>query len=114
MKIGLSGLKVKSIIGVFPEERRRARDLLIDLELKPLHEAEKDEIELTINYEKIANLCSQIALDGKYHLLETLARKILESCFEAFAISEASICINKPKALKEVSSAYVKLSMEKQ
>jgi D-erythro-7,8-dihydroneopterin triphosphate epimerase len=110
MKIGFSGLKVKCIIGVFPEERKKAKDLLIDLEVEPISIANEDELELTIDYEKISDLCRQIAKESKFHLLETLARKILDSCFDNFAISAASICINKPKALKGISSAYVKLS----
>lgn len=121
MKIGLLGIQVFCVIGVYAKERKKPRKLLIDIEVDPivkleksgLSDAEKDSLETTINYEEIAALCQNIAVEGQFKLIETLATAILERCLETFPVTRARVCVKKSSALDNVSMAYVELTRER-
>ena len=55
VRLGLSQLKVDTVVGVYPHEREKKRRLIIDVEVVLLNHVKDDELDSTINYEKIAN-----------------------------------------------------------
>ena len=113
MKIGIKGLVINCIIGINPDERINSQEILIDIEVEQIGDIKKDDINSTLNYEKLVDICDNISKEKKCMLIETLAKEILDSCFASLPISFAKICINKPRAIKNAASAYVKLSMER-
>lgn len=113
VKIGIKELKIEAFIGVYPEERKAKQDLIIDLEVTPTTNVLKDDISSTINYEKIVEICKKAASEKTYFLIESLAEDILDRCLDSLPISQAFICLSKPRAFKDASAAYVKMTKGK-
>jgi dihydroneopterin aldolase len=113
LKIGISNLKVDTIIGVFPSEREFLQELIIDLEVSFEGEVKLDSIDSTLNYDEIVDICKKTSLEKKYFLIESFAKDILNRCFDNLPIFQATICVSKPNAIKDASRAYVKLSRDR-
>lgn len=113
--IGFNRLHIRCIIGVYPEERTVAQDLFVSFKARidffPC--SQKDDVNQTVCYDKIAQLCSQLAIEGKYSLLETYAVQVLTRVLEDYPVSWAWIKIEKPGAIRGAESAMVELEMEK-
>ncbi|MHB8338711.1 MAG: dihydroneopterin aldolase [Ignavibacteriaceae bacterium] len=50
--------------------------------------AHKDSLKETVNYDKVYKFMYQLALEQKYHLIETLAAKIADELLKAFPLIE--------------------------
>jgi dihydroneopterin aldolase len=113
--IGFEDHQVRCIIGVNPEEREKEQDLLIDVKVKTSFSSciRSDKVQETINYEELANICTRLAQDRQYRLLETLAHDVLNQFFEQFDLESAWIRIKKPKAIPSAKYAIVELEKHK-
>jgi dihydroneopterin aldolase len=113
IKIGISKLKVDTIIGVYPKERECLQEIIIDLEVSFEGDVKSDSIDSTLNYDKIVDICKKTSVGKKYFLIESFAKEILDRCFDNLPIFQATICVFKPLAIKDASAAYIKLSRER-
>ena len=111
--IGFNGLEIDCIIGIYPEERKVFQKLIIDVEVTLDLDLKNDDIKSTIDYEKMADICRDLAKKGKKKLLESLANDILDILFSTFSIKKAYLYIKKPLAIKNASYAFVKVAREK-
>lgn len=113
--IGINQHKIKCIIGIHPKERREEQEIFIDLkvEVDISRPALSDNIRDAVDYVLLADLCTRIAIEGRYQLLETFASHALEAILSRFDISWASIQVNKPSALKTAALPFVYLERYK-
>lgn len=111
--IGFEEQQVTCIIGDLPEERETEQTLLIDL----LVEADisrcfhTDQTTDTVDYVRLADICSETAQQGKYRLLETLAHNILIRIVTTLPVKGATIKIRKPAAFLSAKCAKVEMRM---
>lgn len=107
--IGFSGHCVKCIIGMYPEERVNAQNILIDLEVSYDFTTclTSDHVEDTICYVSLSEICSKIAIETKARLIESLAEKIATHLKARFEFSHVWVCIKKPGGLKSAHYTYV-------
>ncbi len=109
--IGFEDLRILCHIGILPEEKTKEQAILIDLDIEfdisqPI---ESDNINQTIDYTYLSNLCARIAMERHFGLLETLASTILEEILEDKRIKWAKIKIKKPGAIPTARFTFVEL-----
>lgn len=109
--IGLEQYRISCIIGAYPEERAREQEIVVDLKVRSCFAkcAKTDHIDDTIDYEKLARLCSELAINKQYKLLESFAYDVLDILIKEFQVEWAWIKIWKPKAFQSVDYTYVEL-----
>lgn len=99
--IFLSGLKVKTHIGVTQEERDKLQELKIDvnIQLKNNNQFKNDDLSETIDYAEIEKIISHITSTNKFKLLESLGEIIIKKIKEEYLIQEIELKISKNKIL---------------
>ena len=98
-KILLKGIVLYAHLGVKEEEREVRQKISLDVELSlNLEEtAQKDDLEKTVDYEKVYNLIKERIEAKKYHLLEALAQDIAQEILKNFKVEEVLIQAKKPQ-----------------
>jgi dihydroneopterin aldolase len=114
-RIFIVDLEVKSLIGVYPEERTSPQSLLINVVLScDLRAAgQSDELADTIDYHQLE--CSIVALAEKsqVELLEVLAEQIASLALADIRVEEVVVRIDKPGALDASRAAAVEVVRKK-
>ncbi len=104
--IGLADIRLFSIIGVLPHERREKQEIAIDIQVQMEKPRIQDELEETIDYRRISELCSQMA-ERKYFLLEAFAQDLGEALLKMGKVHYAKVEIRKKHAIPSCAFAYV-------
>ena len=83
-RIFISGLSLRCIIGILPEERSEPQRLELDIEMESdiAAAAATDAIERTVDYAAVAELVRGLAAEGRYRLVETL---VADACDQVLA-----------------------------
>jgi len=107
--IKIKNLRVKTIIGVKPHERRRKQEVVINLQLEFDGEkaARSDHLADAVDYESIGRRIVADAAKRKFHLLERLCRHVLELAMENPRVLRATVEIDKPGALQSADSVSI-------
>ncbi len=109
--LGVHQHQISCIIGVYPEERLQEQTLLIDIKVKvDLSKCVlSKQMQDSFDYEKLTQICTRLAYENKYALLEIFAADVLEECIEHFNVLWAWVRIQKPSAISTAKYAYVEL-----
>ena len=113
--IHLREVKVRCVLGVYPEERVRERDVLMNLSLEcdTRAAAKSDRLEDALNYELIEADAISIAEQGRFQLIETLAERVAEACLRYPKVSRVRVVVDKPGALVHTRSVAVEMERRK-
>jgi len=98
-KIYFNQMEFYGYHGVFAEENKLGQRFKVDLELYlDLKKAGKtDELEHTINYAEVYQLCKEIVENEKYQLVERIAQEIAEQSLRKFPLlDELMVRVIKP------------------
>ncbi|MEH7335639.1 dihydroneopterin aldolase [Neobacillus drentensis] len=98
-KIFVNQMEFYGYHGVFPEETRLGQrfivDLNVSLELK--RAGETDELQHSVNYGELYQLCKEIVEGTPFKLLEAVAEKLAGSILAAFPlIDKVTVKVIKP------------------
>ena len=98
-KILLKNIILYAHLGVKEEEREVRQKISLDVELSLDLEkaAQTDNLEKTVDYEKVYNLIKERIEAKKYHLLEALAQDIAQEILKEFPVDEVLIRARKPQ-----------------
>lgn len=102
-------LPVECVIGIHPHERQSRQRLLISVELEIGFQdaAAADELGAAVDYVALAAKIEQIAIDGRFRLIETLAERIADALFDSrMQRLEVEVC--KPAALPRTPNVGVR------
>lgn len=112
IKIIIKNLRLRCIIGVNPEERKKKQAVIINLELSTNFSKaiSSDDLLDTINYSDLNTKITKFVLNSRFKLLETLADRIADICLNDKRVKEVKVTIEKPNALKFADSAGVELT----
>lgn len=106
-KIEITGLTLNTFIGVYAWEQKIRQRLLIDLSI-PYDLADcKDNLDNTLDY---AAICQHITEDVENHsfkLIETVAEHVATLLKETFNLSEVTIKVSKPLAVKNAGNISI-------
>ena len=100
-RIILEGLGFYGYHGVFPEERKLGQRFVVDLtcglDLSPA--GDTDELGRTASYAEIYDVVKAAFEEGPFNLIETVAQRIADRVFAAFAdIDWIIVRVKKPEA----------------
>jgi dihydroneopterin aldolase len=111
-KVYINGLELYTLIGVYEFERHAKQRIIVDIEMcTNLKVAgQSDDVADTVDYGKVADCLSKIALDSSYQLLEALGEDMARKILEEFAPASITITINKPDILENVSAVGIKIT----
>ena len=112
--ISLVDLEIRCIIGIHPDERIQEQNLFLDINLDVDFgdSTFSDDINNTIDYTKIAELATQLAILKKYQLIESFCSDLNNLLLDKFKIIQKSkITVKKPNALPKAK--YAAFTMEK-
>lgn len=110
-RIHLRDLRLRAIIGVYPEERRQKQDLVLNLELQvDLRQAgETDRIEDTVDYHLLQQRIIAQVEASTHALIEKLAAEIAQTCLDHPAVKAVRVILDKPGALRFARSVAVEI-----
>jgi dihydroneopterin aldolase len=91
----IEGLRLKARVGIYPQEKKRAQPIEINLRIVYTRKKTTD-IRDVISYETAVIKVRRIIAQKHYDLLETLADSIIKAFFEHRAVSRVEIDISKP------------------
>ena len=110
-EISLNGLEFFSKIGYYKEEQRDGNHFLIDLNLRIKYFPINDQLNSTVNYEKVYN-CVEKIMSQKTKLIETVAESIYNEILSNFNKVESckvKVCKINPKIKGKIKSSSVVL-----
>jgi dihydroneopterin aldolase len=116
--IELRELRCSAVVGVLAEERDRAQPLVFDLDMVRSFEAAafNDDITETTNYASILTLATQVATEGRYLLLETLAYRVAYEILDFDSeIRSVTVAVRKlrPPVIEDVATVGVRCTVHR-
>jgi len=111
-RIILKGLKISCIIGIFPWERKKKQDVLLDLSFPTdiRKGARRDRIEDALDYKKIAKATIAFVEKSSYQLVETLAEKLGDHLLGKFGLQGVFLRVSKPGAIRGSQNVGVEIT----
>ena len=108
----VEGLKISCVVGIHPWERVAQQPLIIDLEITTdvRKAAASEGIEDTVDYASACELSADIAREGRYQLIETLASELAEAILALPKTLAVAVTIRKPHAVKQARNVAVRIS----
>lgn len=113
-RVHIRDLRLRCIVGVYPEERNEKQDVLINITLyTDLGRAcASDRIEDTVDYKGVKKRVVAMVEASTCYLVERLAQQVAEVCLEEQAIRRVDVTVDKPGALRFARSVAVEISRE--
>ena len=110
-RIEIGDLLLRGILGINPEEREKAQDILINLtlyaDLRPA--GASDRIDDTVNYRTITKrIIEHVERVGRF-TVEALAADIAELCLSDPRVERVRVRVEKPGALRFARSVGVEI-----
>ncbi|NLN92682.1 MAG: dihydroneopterin aldolase [Candidatus Hydrogenedens sp.] len=114
-RIYIRDLTARCILGIFPEERTKAQEVLINITLfsDTRRAGKTDCIEDTVDYKNIKNEILTLVESSSFFLVEKLAREIARCCLRAEGVEEVLVTVDKPGALRFARSVAVEIFRKK-
>ncbi len=105
----IRGLRVETLIGVYPQERNEPQVLLLDLILAFDNRvpAASDDVADTLDYAEISAGLRELAARRKDQLLETLAEAMADYLRSNYRLRELELRVSKLAAAEALGSAAV-------
>ena len=103
----IKGLKVATRIGVYAWEQQITQPLLLDITIPADFKACEDQLDKTIDYDK---LCQQVTLyveANAFQLIETVADRVAQLIKSEFNVKELTVSVSKPGAVKNAANIQV-------
>ena len=110
-RILIKNLLVRGILGIKPEEREKQQDIVINIELEAdLRPAgASDAIDDAVNYRSVTKQVIALVEESRFHTVEKLATEIARLAVTDYAVSAATVTVEKPGALRFSESVGVTL-----
>lgn len=103
----ITGLTVNTRIGVHAWEQRISQRLLLDISLATDFRACADDLDKTIDYDKLCQEVTYFAESHAFQLIETVAEKVAELIRETFQVTDITVSVSKPDAIKNAKNIQV-------
>lgn len=113
--IEIHDLLLRAIVGINPDERVQAQDVLINvrLETDTRPAARSDDIRDAVNYRTIAKEIIDLVENSRFHLVERMAEEVARLCLRDERVTRARVSIHKPTALRFARSVGVTIERDR-
>jgi len=110
-RIYIRDLLIRCIVGIYPEEREKEQDVVINVTLFANLRAacQSDAIEDTVNYKDIKQRIYGMVRESSCYLIEHLAEKCAEICLADARVARCIVRVDKPGALRYARSVAVEI-----
>ena len=104
-------LTLTALIGVYSHEKENPQPIRINLDLavKENTTANEDRLAEVVSYEDIANGVRNLVASGHVNLVETLAQRIADMCFNHHRVQAVRVRIEKLAVFEDAASAGVEI-----
>ncbi|MFP6903848.1 MAG: dihydroneopterin aldolase [Verrucomicrobiota bacterium] len=112
-RIYIRDLALRCIIGIFPHEREKMQDVIINVTLDcESHRAaaQSDDIADAVDYKAITKEIIDLVEPSSFKLLESMAGAIVSLTLDHPRVLCSTVCIDKPGALRFARSVAVELT----
>ncbi|WMS87156.1 dihydroneopterin triphosphate 2'-epimerase [Pleionea litopenaei] len=110
--IHIKDLRLRTFIGFNPEELEKQQDIIINAEIE--FDASKpcisDNEQETLDYKVITKAMIAHVEQGRFRLIEKLAADLLDIIMEQSQVLRATVCVDKPHALRFSDSVAITLT----
>lgn len=115
MIICVKNLRVSTILGVYEEERRTERDIIINvrLEYDAASAIATDALEDALDYKHVRDRIVSFVTGTKFKLLEKLADGVVQVLSEDARIARIHLEVDKPHALRLAESVSAVIEWER-
>lgn len=110
-RVFLKGLEVFAPIGVYEHEHGIEQKLLFDVvcDFDLAAAGASDALEDTLDYDRVAAICREVAKSRHHQLIEVVAEKICARVLAELAVSAVEVEVNKPGAVPDAASVAVRI-----
>ena len=110
--IHIKDLLVRGIVGVNDEERRKRQDILVNITMQAdtRQAAENDNLDDSCNYATVSKAVIDLVEGSRYFTVEKLASVIARSVLENPGVTEVTVAVEKPGALRFARSVGVTIT----
>lgn len=114
-KIYIRDLSIRCIIGIFPEERTKRQDVLINVIMSAdlTKAGQTDSIDDTVDYKRITKAIIAAIEPSEYGLIEKMAQVVADICFTDPLVQQVEVTIDKPGALRFAKASAVSIYRER-
>ena len=111
-RIHIRDLELQCIIGVYPKERTTKQAVVINIAMDCDFgvSAESDNLDDTVNYKTLNREVIDLVEASSFNLLESLIERVAELCLKRPAVSQVTVTIDKPGALRSTRSVAVEIT----
>jgi len=110
-QILIKDLRLRCIVGIYPEERREKQDVVIQVKMDAdlLAASRSDDIEDSVDYKEVKKRIVREVESSSYRLIERLAGRVAEICLEHPRVQAAEVEVEKPGALRFARTVSVRI-----
>ncbi|MFW6062357.1 MAG: dihydroneopterin aldolase [Planctomycetota bacterium] len=114
-QIHIRDLRLRCIIGVYPEERHERQEVVVSVTLyADLRAAgQSDRLEDTVDYKAVKQSIVAMVEQSDCQLVERLAQRVADTCLAAPGVEAARVEVQKPGALRFARTVAVEVCREK-
>ena len=111
-RIYIRDLSLRCIIGVFPEEREKKQDILINIAMDcDLQRAgTTDHLDDAVDYKVIKQEIIAMVEASQFNLIETMADRAAKICLADPRVCRVTVTVDKPGALRFARSVAVEIT----
>lgn len=105
--LSITALSANTRIGVHAWEQRISQRLLLDIHIPADLSACDDDINKTLDYDKLCQEVTKYIESNSFNLIETVANSVAKLIKEEFNVTEVRVSVSKPHAIKNASDVRV-------
>ncbi len=103
----IKGLKVSTRIGVYTWEQHINQQLLIDINIDTDLSSCQEDLNKTLDYAALCEMVTQFVESKPFQLIETVANEVAHLIQQHFNVSQLTVSISKPHAIKNAENIQV-------
>ena len=113
--IYINELRLETVIGVYPRERKIRQTLSLDLEIEIdlAIAGATDELEHTIDYAAVAADITHLASNASYQLIEALGDAICTLVLSKNTVQGVTLRLTKPNVIENATAVGICLSRKR-
>lgn len=114
-KIRITDLRLRAIIGTNDWERKKKQDVVVNIvfDYDAARASASDHLRHAVDYKEMTKAVIKEVEASRFFLLEKLAAVILKTVLTFPKVKEASVRVDKPKALRFADSVSVELTRKR-
>lgn len=108
-KLYIRDLSLRCIIGIFPEEREKKQDVIINVAMSVdlARAGQSDDIDDSVDYKRITKAILAALEPSSYRLIERMAQVVADICLSADSVTKVKVTIDKPGSLRFAKASAV-------